>query len=100
MPTVEEAEPLGGHFQAEPGNEEQFGSWIEQTGKMEGFTHLNSALAPAQGGGLLDDEMPIAPETDPYADQMDNLIRAAAELKAHQIVMPDLVIRELAGRMS
>ena len=78
----------------------ELGSWIEQTGKMEGFTHLNSALAPAQGGGLLDDEMPIEPETDPYAGQMDDLIRAAAELKAHQIVMPELVIRELAGRMS
>ena len=76
------------------------GSWIEQTGKMEGFTHLNSVLAPAQGGGLRDGEMPIAPETDPYAGQMDELIRAAAELKAHQIVMPDMVIRELAGRMN
>jgi hypothetical protein len=79
---------------------EKLGSWISETGKMEGFVNSGSTLATAQDGGLLDAERPIEPESDPYADQMDELIRAAAEMKAHQIVLPDMVIRELAGRMS
>lgn len=78
----------------------ELGSWIEKTGKMEGFSNNNSALVTtSESGSLLDVEQSAGEEGDRYADQMDDLIRAAAELKAHQIVMPDLVVRELAGRM-
>lgn len=77
----------------------ELGSWIEQNGKMEGFPNSNSALATSQAGSLLDTDQPEAEAGDRYSEQLDDLIRSAAELKAHQIVMPDLVIRELAGRM-
>lgn len=74
-------------------------SHVEQTGKMEGFPN-SKGLMVAQSGSLLD-VADSAPEAgDRLEDQFDDLIRAAAELKGQQLVMPQLVIRELANRMT
>lgn len=74
-------------------------SHVEQTGKMEGFPNNNSELAIASESSLLDEAAQVT-EGERLDDQFDDLIRAAAELKGQQLVMPQLVIRELANRMT
>jgi predicted DNA-binding protein (UPF0278 family) len=70
---------------------------------MDGFLNSKGELAIAEEGNLLDanaaTEQPHG-QTNPMHDQFDDLIRAAAELKGQQMVMPELVIRELASRMT
>lgn len=74
-------------------------SHVEQTGKMEGFVNSNGELAIVSES-LLETAQASESQGDRLDDQLDDLIRAAAELKGQQLVMPQLVIRELANRMS
>lgn len=75
-------------------------SHVKETGKMEGFT--NSGGLTIAKGNLLD--LPSQPgnqEGDRYGDeQVNDLIRAAANLKGQELVMPELIVRELANRMT
>jgi len=76
-------------------------SHVQETGKMEGFLNSNGELAVSEGASLLDADIPMEEPGDRYGDdQLNDLIRAAAELKGQQLVMPQLVIRELAQRMT
>ena len=81
-------------------------SHVEQTGKMEGFvnsiSNSNSELAIVSESSLLDQaaQTTTDPQGERLDDQFDDLIRAAAELKGQQLVLPQLVIRELANRMT
>lgn len=75
-------------------------SHVQITGKMDGFLNRNGELAIAGGGSLLDGTAAAAEPDQQMDDQLDDLIRAAAELKGQQLVMPQLVIRELANRMT
>jgi hypothetical protein len=74
-------------------------SHVQETGKMEGFVNSNGELAIAEESSLLDATQTASDQVD-IDDQLDDLIRAAAELKGQQLVMPQLVVRELAARMT
>lgn len=75
-------------------------SHVKETGKMEGFLDRNGQLAIAQEASLDGAQPETQAQTNPMGDQLDELIRAAAELKGQQLVMPQMVINELASRMT
>jgi hypothetical protein len=76
-------------------------SHVKQTGKMDGFLNSNGELAVAGEGSLLDQAAaPQQEQANPMNAQLEELIRAAAELKGQQLVMPEMVIKELAARMT
>lgn len=86
-------------------------SHVEETGKMEGFPNSNSSDMPdgsmvvASESSAIDaptvpiDLIPDAPTPQQPNLDLDALIHAAAELKGHQLALPDLVKLELANRM-
>jgi hypothetical protein len=73
---------------------------INETGKMEGFTH--SALVKKENHQLSQSPEAIYAEPEEPTAQFDleELVREAAELKAREIAIPDLVKRAVADRMS
>jgi hypothetical protein len=75
-------------------------SHVQNTGKMEGFLNQNGELTIAGEHSLLDAAEPVQTQDNPMDEQFEELIRAAAELKGQQLVLPELVIRELASRMT
>ncbi|MDX2242284.1 MAG: hypothetical protein NW224_16490 [Leptolyngbyaceae cyanobacterium bins.302] len=75
-------------------------SHVQITGKMDGFLNSRGGLAVADTPSLLDGSAAVEEPSPQLDDQLDDLIRAAAELKGQQLVMPQLVIRELANRMT
>ena len=84
-------------------------SHVEATGKRDGFAapgedepapkgELATTQPEAMGSAI---EFPEPQPVDPYAGMnIEALIREAAELKGHQLAMPDLVRLELANRMT
>ncbi len=79
-------------------------SHVSQTGKRDGFFDNNSAITvQAETSGLDEAAQPVQAATEeeaPIGDQFEELIRAAAELKGQRLVTPELVIQELANRMT
>jgi hypothetical protein len=76
-------------------------SHVKETGKMDGFLNSNGELAvTGEAGSLLDQAAAPQAQSTPMDAQLEELIRAAAELKGQQLVMPELVVRELAARMT
>ena len=81
-------------------------SHVSQTGKRDGFFDNNSAITVQAATSGLDEAAsagPVATEEEeaaPIDDQFEELIRAAAELKGQRLVTPELVIQELANRMT
>jgi hypothetical protein len=75
-------------------------SHVQNTGKMDGFLNSNGELAIAEDGNLLNATPPAEQPKEQMDEQFEELIRAAAELKGQQLVMPQLVVRELAARMT
>jgi hypothetical protein len=78
-------------------------SHVEKTGKIEGFPNsIESGLVYAEPTDLMGEAVQQATQcsTD-QGDRLDieDIIRAAAELKGHQMVLPDLVKLELANRI-
>jgi hypothetical protein len=78
-------------------------SHVLEHGKMEGFVNTNSGeLATVDQSSSIDQaaqpvqEIPI--ESDDY--QLNDLIRAAAELKGQRLIMPQMVINALADKMT
>ena len=73
-----------------------------ETGKMEGFANSNGGeLATVESASLTEQtiqtqEIPIG-QSD---DELNQLIRAAAELKGQRLVTPQMVISALADRMT
>jgi hypothetical protein len=77
-------------------------SHVVETGKMEGFVNTNGGeLATFESGNLSDqvtqpvEEIPIAEDDN----QLNELIRAASELAAQRIAMPQMVVGELSKRI-
>ena len=74
---------------------------VVETGKREGFE------APGEMVAIAEDTL-AGPEAHPqpreeateFRNQIDDLIRAAAELKGEQLLTPQLIIQELADRMT
>ena len=75
-------------------------SWVNETGKRDGFPIRNGAMVKAESTTLLDDCTPSTADGDCPDLDLENLIHAAAELKGHQLALPDLVKLELADRMT
>ncbi|MBW4523345.1 MAG: hypothetical protein KME16_27215 [Scytolyngbya sp. HA4215-MV1] len=75
-------------------------SHVQNTGKMDGFLNQNGELTIAGEASLLNAAEQAQPQDNPMDEQFEELIRAAAELKGQQLVLPELVIRELASRMT
>jgi hypothetical protein len=80
-------------------------SHVSNTGKRDGFFDNNSAITVQAATSGLDEVAPPVPvateeEAAPTGDQFEELIRAAAELKGQRLVTPELVIQELANRMT
>jgi len=77
-------------------------SHVLETGKMEGFVNSNGGeLAMVESANLTEQtiqtqEIPIG-QSD---DELNQLIRAAAELKGQRLVTPQMVISALADRMT
>ena len=77
-------------------------SHVLETGKMEGFANSNGGeLATVESANLTEQtiqtqEIPIG-QSD---DELNQLIRAAAELKGQRLVTPQMVISALADRMT
>ena len=78
-------------------------SHVEKTGKIEGFPNsIESGLVWAEPTDLLGEAVQQATQHNQQNDDRLNIgdiIRAAAELKGHQMVLPDLVKLELASRI-
>lgn len=82
-------------------------SHVVETGEMKGFvipnseevSNLNSSELAVSDAASIES---VQPETEevPIADDFDYLIRAAAELKGQQLVMPQLIMQALADKMT
>jgi len=71
----------------------------EQLESLRGFGEESSSLAVAQESAEISLENLEEPP-EPDGDELDDLMRAAQELKAQQLAMPDLVKIYLASGMS
>jgi hypothetical protein len=79
-------------------------SHVKNTGKREGF--INSSIVKVDDNNLAelnntnDEENIYVKPQDPVEQiNVNKIIRKASELKAKEIVTPELLIRELANRM-
>ena len=87
---------------------DELDSHIKKTGKMEGFK--SSYLVKADDHNLAESSQEISqtPTEDIYVEpeqpteqfEVNRLMRGAAELKAREIAMPDLVKRAVADQMN
>jgi hypothetical protein len=78
-------------------------SHVLEHGKMDGFSNRNGGeLAAVEFGSLTENAIPDVQEIPivQSEDELNHLIRAAAELKGQRLVTPQLVISELADRMT
>ena len=77
-------------------------SHVLETGKMEGFANSNSGeLVTVESANLT--EQPIQSQEIPIGqsdDDLDQLIRAAAELKGQRLAMPQMIVNALADKMT
>jgi len=77
-------------------------SHVIETGKRDGFTY--GGLAVSSNNELVTNSEPddiYVEAEEPEANlDMNVLMRAAANLKARELATPDLIVRELANRMS
>ena len=77
-------------------------SHVLETGKMEGFVNSNGGeLATVESANLTEQtiqtqEIPIGHSDD----ELNQLIRAAAELKGQRLAMPQMIVSALADRMT
>lgn len=75
-------------------------SHVLETGKMEGFVNTNGGELATVESSSIDQATPQVQEIPIEDDnQLNEWFRAAAELKGQRLVMPQLVISELADRM-
>ena len=87
---------------------DELDSHIKKTGKMEGFN--NSTLVKTNDNNLVESSQEITStqtediyvEPEQPTEQLDvnGLMRGAAELKAREVAMPDLVKRAVADQMT
>jgi hypothetical protein len=82
-------------------------SHVEKTGKIEGFPNsIESGLVYAEPADLMGEAVQQATQYSQHNinagdhPDLEDLIRTAAELKGHQLVMGDLVTLELANRLT
>ncbi len=78
-------------------------SHIQETGAMDGFVDSESGdLTIVKESNLFTAPQQEAPQEIPLEDEdeLQRLFRAAAELKGQRLVMPAMVVSELADRLS
>ena len=77
-------------------------SHVVETGEMKGFVNSNSGeLATVESANLT--EQPIQTQEIPIGqsdDELNQLIRAAAELKGQRLAMPQMIVSALADKMT
>jgi hypothetical protein len=89
---------------------EKLDSWIKGKGKMDGFIEQEggleglpeggAALTIAQDGGLAGVDLPPTDTGAQVNDEMDYLVRMAAQMKAQQLTMTPDIIRAIAAQMT
>lgn len=86
---------------------EALGEYIKENNTMEGFVNPNSGelvVSNAAGIKSVESSNPYpcgrATEEIPVDSDLEDLIRAAAELKGQRLVMPELVVQALADKMT
>ncbi len=86
---------------------DELDSHIKKTGKMQGFN--NSALVKTKDNNLAEssqeitethEDIYVEPEQPTEQFDVHGLMRGAAELKAREVAMPDLVKRAVADQMT
>ena len=81
-------------------------SYLDENGKRAGFSGIvksdnNSALAPnSSSSELTQEDIYVEPEQPTEQFDVNGLMRGAAELKAREVAMPDLVKRAVADQMT
>ena len=79
-------------------------SYVEKNGKREGFSGIvksdDNKLVTNSDSELTQDNIYVAPEEPTDNMNIDGLVREAAELKAREVAMPDLVKRAIADKMT
>ncbi len=80
-------------------------SYLDENGKRAGFsgivkTESDSAIASNSSSELTQDDIYVEPEQPTEQFDVNGLMRGAAELKAREVAMPDLVKRAVADQMS
>ena len=74
---------------------------VKETGKREGFQPPGELVAISDDALTSSAAAPESRTEEPdFRSQFDDLMRAAAELKSEQILTPQLIIQELADRMT
>jgi hypothetical protein len=79
-------------------------SYLEENGKRAGYsgivkTESDSAVANSSSS-LAQEDIYVEPEQPTEQFSVNDLIRGAAELKAREVAMPDLVKRAFADQMT
>ena len=77
-------------------------SHVVKTTKMKGFVNPNSGeLATVESANLTEQSIPTQEIPIGQSDEeLNQLIRAAAELKGQRLVTPQMIVNELANRMT
>ena len=80
-------------------------SYLQENGKREGFSGIvksesDIAIASNSSSELAQEDIYVEPEQPTEQFDIDGLVRDAAELKAREVAMPDLVKRAVADQMT
>ena len=86
---------------------DELNSYIKENGKMEGFSNSNSednsgAMVKSESTSIEQSTEDIYIEPEEPTEQFDfnQLLRKAEEVKTRRLATPDLIVQELANRMS
>ncbi len=78
-------------------------SYVERNNKRTGFED-NASIVKSNNGELKtqqdNDEIYVEPEEPTANIDVNNLMRSAAELKAREVAMPDIIKRAIADQMT
>lgn len=74
--------------------------YYEENGKIEGFLEINGIVKVEPESSLEAVPDLEIPDSEPFNPDAERLLAEAAELKARQIMMPDLVRLHLAEQMA